>query len=341
MAQILDWNAGYRPGTPPWSVIVCPNRRKVEDYLTADSILLLNHELAWEHLRWLTLVTLTYPRAIIAVMDAPSSPALPPFLRQVSRTGLDSFLLECMHRHFTPVDPRERLYLAENALNGHLPVSPQPLPYRVVFFDNDGTVTDSEDYSVKAIQRGVREVCRAHGIPARTPSRKKILNLLGLNIQGVFRHFLPPAAGEYADEATRTIRACFHELIPTGRLYPGVETTLAQLRNRGYRMFLISNSSPAYFYRVVEVFGLAKWFDGLLCSGERPGMCKGEMIAELQQRHGLRGGTMVGDREVDIRGGRQAGCRTVGCAYGYGGAGEIAGCEVTIREFSELLDLLD
>ncbi len=65
-----------------------------------------------------------------------------------------------------------------------------------------------------------------------------------------------------------------------------------------------------------------------------------ENVRQALARFGASAGVMVGDRGADLEAGRAAGLRTVGCAYGFGGPGELAGADWTIGSVREIPTLL-
>lgn len=80
-------------------------------------------------------------------------------------------------------------------------------------------------------------------------------------------------------------------------------------------------------------------FSGLYCEeqfGYRP---KYAICRELQARYD--GGFLViGDRRQDMEAAKRNGLRAIGCAYGYGGSGELSGADWTVNAPAELLSCI-
>ena len=72
----------------------------------------------------------------------------------------------------------------------------------------------------------------------------------------------------------------------------------------------------------------------------RPGdVSKPQMVGELGARyrhHVHQPGAVIGDRHDDIEAARLNGLFAVGCAYGYGGAGELEAADVVVEDATAL-----
>jgi phosphoglycolate phosphatase len=341
MAQLILWGEVPIGDLASGRIVRCLTRGKIEQYLVSDSILVMDPSAFWPNLQWLALLHLALPRVILTVYEQTSEHRYPEFVQVVNEENIEQFMNSCIHRHAITYDPREFIPIAERILKGDLfpPAPPRTKP-QAVFFDNDGTLTDSAGYSVRAIQNAMRIVYKRHGIRRRVPAVRIILPRMGLKIGGLYESLLPEELRSLGAEIAMEARGEFDRLIPEGRLFPTVETTLNQLRNGGRKLGLVSTSTPAYFYRVVDEFGLARRFDGMICQGERPGAGKAELIRELMQRWNVTTAWMVGDRRIDIEAGKEAGCVTVGCRYGYGIDNELDGADHVIDSPGELLVLI-
>ncbi len=99
------------------------------------------------------------------------------------------------------------------------------------------------------------------------------------------------------------------------RLYPGVLEALAYLRQRGFRLWLLSNAQAAFTSCELRMLGLGAQFDGVLLSSDY-GCRKPDLrfFRALMEQYGLDPATclMVGnDRNTDIAGARDAGMATL------------------------------
>lgn len=112
--------------------------------------------------------------------------------------------------------------------------------------------------------------------------------------------------------AAQLFRICSIEYI---RLYPGVMEALATLRQRGYRLWLLSNAQRAFTAYELTLLGLGPQLDGIYLSSDYG--CRkpdGRFFRALLDEQGLDPARclMIGnDRETDIAGAQAAGLATL------------------------------
>nr|WP_276534088.1 HAD-IA family hydrolase [Acinetobacter lwoffii] len=126
-------------------------------------------------------------------------------------------------------------------------------------------------------------------------------------------------------------------------VFEGVAETLAELKRRGYRLFVATAKPTVYAKQILEHFDLAQYFTDIYGSelnGERTN--KAELIQYILEQQKLQADQclMVGDREHDIFGARQNGIDTIAVNYGYGSQEELALAQpkYQIDRFNQLLD---
>ena len=122
-----------------------------------------------------------------------------------------------------------------------------------------------------------------------------------------------------------------------GVLMPGVLETLERLRERGYRMAVVSNCQTGYVPAFFETMGLG----GFFCDYEewgRTGRSKGENIRLVMRRNGCEDAWYIGDTRGDARAAKEAGIPFIHAAYGFG---EVPGSVYTLERFAELEELFE
>lgn len=129
-------------------------------------------------------------------------------------------------------------------------------------------------------------------------------------------------------------------------LYPQVAETLAELQQRGFKLYLATAKPTVYAVKILQHFKLDQYFTkmyGSELTGERTN--KGDLISYILEQENLDPKTclMVGDREHDILGARRNGIETIAVAYGYGSSEEFDQVQPyrIIHAFSEVLTTLD
>ena len=130
------------------------------------------------------------------------------------------------------------------------------------------------------------------------------------------------------------------------QVYAGIPELLAQLRSAG-RKLLVATSKPEEFaHQILEHFHLSPYFDFVSgASMDSRRVRKADVIARALAHEGLTPGpelVMVGDREHDVLGAREAGLDCVGVLFGYGSRAELeaagaAKIAATVPELARIL----
>jgi phosphoglycolate phosphatase len=216
-----------------------------------------------------------------------------------------------------------------------------PRAWRCAIFDMDGTLVDSTELAYLAARDGLLDYYRERGLEPRLPSRAELTALVGLPSLEYFAGLLPPE--RRADAAALRALVSRHErehlAAGRGRLFDGVWETLGLLRERGFRLGLVSNCGQNYFDANLEHLRLREVMDVAFCLDHLPS--KIENVRAALAHLGCRDGVMVGDRRADIEAGRANGLRTVGCAYGFGTREELAEADFWIDAPRELPGVLE
>lgn len=184
---------------------------------------------------------------------------------------------------------------------------------RTLFFDLDGTLTDSGP----GIMNCARLALERLGLPV--PDDRALRAFIGPPLRQIFPRFGVPEGR--VDEAVAIFRERY---IPVGKFenspYPGVETLLQRLKEAGFTLFVATSKPETTAVEVLEHFGLDRYFDRICgASMERGRESKEEVIAYLLAQTGAPDRVlMVGDTEYDVVGARAHGIRTIGCTWGYG-----------------------
>lgn len=101
-----------------------------------------------------------------------------------------------------------------------------------------------------------------------------------------------------------------------GVLYPGVEETLAKLKET-YPLYIVSNCQSGYIEAFLDYYRLWDYFEDIECYGNNL-LQKGENIRLVAERNHLDEAVYVGDIQGDYDASRQAGAAFIHAAYGFG-----------------------
>lgn len=208
-----------------------------------------------------------------------------------------------------------------------------------ILIDLDGTLTDpkvgittSARYGLEKIGHPISDEINIDWIigPPLKASLAKILNVEADHV--------------LAEQALMGYRERFAvKGLYENHVFEGVAETLAELKRRGYRLFVATAKPTVYAKQILEHFDLAQYFTDIYGSelnGERTN--KAELIQYILEQQKLQADQclMVGDREHDIFGARQNGIDTIAVNYGYGSQEELALAQpkYQIDRFNQLLD---
>lgn len=209
---------------------------------------------------------------------------------------------------------------------------------KAIFFDLDGTLTDSGEGIINCAALALRHF----GLPV--PSRKEMGVFVGPPLDQTFIKFGVPA--EKAQEAIDVFRSRY---LVTGKFenspYPGIYELLDALKSQGHRLFIATSKPETTAVEILNKFSLAPYFEticGATFDGTR--VHKADVIAYLLNKIGTSENIlMVGDTEFDVLGAQAHGIPTIGVAWGYGSvdAMEQAGAIGIAHTMDDLLNLIN
>ena len=209
---------------------------------------------------------------------------------------------------------------------------------KAVFFDLDGTLTDSGEGIMNCATLGLEHF----GLPV--PSREKMRVFVGPPLDQTFIQFGVPA--DKTDEAIEVFRSRYRTVGKFENFpYPGIREALETLKSQGHRLFVATSKPEVLANEVLEHFDLAKYFEqiaGATLDGSRSH--KADVITYLLNLTGDVGQTvMVGDTAFDVLGAAQHGIPTIGVAWGYGEVADMkkAGAIAVAHTMEELVELIN
>lgn len=209
--------------------------------------------------------------------------------------------------------------------------------YKYVFFDLDGTLTDS----AKGILNAVKYALKKYGIEEYD---KDILRaFIGPPLHDSFVKYYG-FDDRKADEAVAFYREYFSEKgLYENEVYEGVEELLNGLKKKGKKLVITTSKPEAFTIRILKYFDLEKYFDfvaGATMDASRSK--KADVIAYALTKLGIEDKSkviMIGDRNHDVLGAKANGIKCIGVLYGYGDKEELilAGAKEVVSEPLALL----
>jgi phosphoglycolate phosphatase len=182
-----------------------------------------------------------------------------------------------------------------------------------ICFDLDGTLVDSKETILESTKAALDQLNIEYKI-----SEDVFNNLIGKHFVDIF---LELNINDVDFERFISIyKALYFDFIDSSYLYEGVQETLDYLNMKKIKVSLLTTKGQGQAEKIIDHFNLRKSFDYLM--GRRDGLahkpspepliyiCK-ELKVESAET------LMVGDTELDIQCGINAGAKTCGVLYGY------------------------
>jgi phosphoglycolate phosphatase len=211
---------------------------------------------------------------------------------------------------------------------------------RLVVFDVDGTLLDSQNHIVGAMTHAFT-TC-GHDLPART----EILSIVGLSLPVAMHNLVPHLPDTEIDRLVESYKHGFTDIraAEAAPLYPGARAALDGLRTRDeVVMGVATGKSRRGLTHVLGAHDLASYFVTSQVADDHPSKPHPSMLQAAAAETGIARGIMVGDTEFDIAMGRAAGFHTLAVGWGYHPVHRLraAGADMLIEDFAELPSALD
>lgn len=207
-----------------------------------------------------------------------------------------------------------------------------------IFFDLDGTVTDSGEGIINCAALALRH----YGLAV--PSREEMRVFVGPPLHETFEKFGVPA--EECHNAIAVFRSRYTTVgIFENTPYPGIRELLEALQAQGHRLFIATSKPESMALTVLNHFDLAKYFE-MVCGAtlDSSRVEKSDVIAYLLAKTGsIDQVVMVGDTAFDVLGAASHGIPTIGVAWGYGQVSDMldAGAIAIAETPEELLAIIN
>ena len=231
-------------------------------------------------------------------------------------------------------------------MNEQAPRNETPVALRgelkAVIFDLDGTLVDTADEFVPVVQtlraEHGRDEMDPQRIRASVSNGARALVTLGLGIG--------EEAPEFESKRLRLLQLYSEVLGSIAKPYPGIETLLAQLQQRGISWGICTNKPRVYTGPLLQQLDLQPPPGSVVCPDD---VTDRKPHPESLYRNCRDLGCSpheaiyVGDHLRDIEAGRRAGMYTIAAAYGYIEPGDDPytwGANAHVQSSTELLSLI-
>ncbi len=187
--------------------------------------------------------------------------------------------------------------------------------YTSIIWDLDGTLLDTLD----DLADSVNEALAQHSMPLRT--KDEVRTFVGNGIRNLILRAVPDKTEEATAEAVlETFTSYYKEHMNDKTApYPGIPALLAKLRAAGVKMAIVSNKADFAAKELAKIY-FADLID--VAVGARDGVPKKpfpdavfDALAEIGAKK--EESVLIGDSEVDVQTGKNAGMATVAVSYGF------------------------
>lgn len=211
---------------------------------------------------------------------------------------------------------------------------------KYLFFDLDGTLTDS----MPGITNAVQYALKRYGIEVEDTSVLK--PFVGPPLQDSFREYY-----QFSEKDSLDAIPVFREYYTTkgwleNEPYAGVMEMLQELIASGKKLYVATSKPEWMAKQVLEYFDLDFYFEYIGgADDDENRVKKDDVIRYVMETCGLENKeeiVMIGDRSHDIVGAHKMGLEAVGVLYGYGDRAELEGAnaEWITETTSSLCELL-
>lgn len=207
----------------------------------------------------------------------------------------------------------------------------------VLLFDLDGTLVDT----VKDITNALNYALMPFG--TRELSIHDVKALVGEGITKLLEKIIREEKSAFREDVKRNFLSHYERhLTDYSTVYPGVTETLRHLQS--YKKAVISNKREHLSRGILHSLALLDFFDLIIGSDTAPEKKPSPVpIIYALEKFGARpeAAVIVGDSNIDIAAGRNAGVTTIAVTYGYGEKRYVGGADFVIDHFSQIPGVLD
>lgn len=217
------------------------------------------------------------------------------------------------------------------------------MPNRLIVFDCDGTLVDSQHNIVEAMTRAFRR----HDL--HDPIPEEVRRTVGLSILESVGRLLPDTPHDTLESVGEAYRTASYELRlePDHEepLYPGIGDMIRDLSGSNAILAVATGKSQRGLRKTLQNHDLQQYFTILKTADDGPGKPDPTILLDAIAEAGADAGStvMIGDTEFDIAMARSAKTHAVGVNWGYHEPVELdaAGAHLILEDISELPNYLE
>lgn len=212
---------------------------------------------------------------------------------------------------------------------------------QLIIFDFDGTLGDTRRNIVTTMQMTIAEI----GLPCRSDA--ECASTIGLPLYGCFEKLFPNTDKRIFQQCVETYRRIFQENMQTikPQTFPKVVETLSALKEKGLTLAIASSRSHASLVELTHDLGISNVISYMIGADDvNKAKPNPEPVLNILEALGYKAcqTLVVGDMDVDILMGANAGTKTCGVTYGNGTKKELeeVGADYVINSIDELIGIV-
>ena len=212
--------------------------------------------------------------------------------------------------------------------------------YDVVLFDLDGTLTDPGE----GITNSVAYALNKFGISV--DDKKELYNFIGPPLIDSFMKYY----GMNYEDGLKAVEYYREYFGVTGifenTMFKGIPELLDSIKKSGRKISLATSKPEEYAIRILDHFGLTKYFDFIgAATMDESRSKKVDVITYTLDNLGVTDKSrvvMIGDRHHDIEGAKKNGLNSIGVLFGYGDRNELenAGATYIAETINDILKFM-
>lgn len=214
---------------------------------------------------------------------------------------------------------------------------------RLVIFDVDGTLVDSQEMIFAAFSFAYKEA----GLPV--PPRDRALSFVGRSLELIFPELSPELDAEAHASLTQGYRDAYFHIRQqrgsnaTSPFFDGAREALDALKSQDWTVLAVATGkSMRGLDKLIEGYGLEGYFQSQQTADHHPSKPHPAMVEACLAETGIdpTRAVMIGDTTYDIDMGRAAGVKTIGVSWGYHPV-ETLKADAIIDTYDALLGTID
>ncbi len=184
---------------------------------------------------------------------------------------------------------------------------------KLLVFDWDGTLMDSEARIVNCLRAAIRDM------QAAPRDKGELRNVIGLGLGEAIQTLYPEADHDFVDAFAAAYRTHFLDIDQTpSDLFEGALEVLTELKLQGYLLGVATGKARVGLERVFRLTRAHDLFHASRCADETGSKPNPKMLQEIVKDLGVRSEEtlMIGDTEYDMLMSNNAGTHALAVSYG-------------------------